>query len=90
MVGKIEDVQRGDLVEIALTSNANMYLDSIEFYAADKSGKTNIPGRFRVGYFIMTELNFVSLAGGWDKPNDKPERQRTRFYFEVVESCRKL
>ncbi len=93
MVLTFSNAVRGDLVEITLTPDAQGCLDSYEhdFYMRDLIGKTNAPGRTHVGY--VTEVrpgSSISLARGWNKPENKPEMEETMYYFKAVESCRKL
>ncbi len=87
---KIDGLEKGDLVEIALSADAKRALDSYWFYFSDKSGETNVPGRFHVGYLSKLEEDGVFLAQDWNKPKNRPERGATNFGFDVVESYRKL
>lgn len=90
MTVKIENIARGDLVEIVLTPDAGKYSDSIDFFMPDTSGEIDIPGRVRVGYVSKLETDSVWLSPGWNKPKNKPEEGGIRYYFDAVESWRKL
>jgi hypothetical protein len=87
-------LRRGDLIEIALTADAQQYPDLI---LKDRSGETNIPGRFLPGYVIEVgaerddgvKYDFISIAREWDKPNNKPINGGITVYSSAVQSYRK-
>jgi len=90
MAIKVEDVVKGDLVEITLTPDAKKCLGIDYFFVPDISGETNIPGRTRVGYVTNIYENSVFLTQGWNKSQNKPEVEEgnspVRYYFDAVES----
>jgi len=91
MAIKSEDIVRGDLVELALTSDANRHLGLSEIITNDE--RIDVPGRIYSGYVADIQEDFISLVQGWNKLQNKPDLNHgnhiIRYYFDAVESCRK-
>lgn len=81
-------IGRGDLAEIALTSDAKRFIDSYPFFMPDPHKETNIPGRVHAGYVIEVQSDSISLSSDWNKLEDKPEYGGTKYYLNAIESCK--
>ncbi len=93
MPDRTETIVRGDLVEIALTSDAKKSFGLSYSFELDKSRGINIPGRTCVGYVTEIDGNSVSLAQEWNKQIDNPVfgigSYETKCYFDAIESWKK-
>ena len=91
MVDKIENVQRGDLVELVLKANAKKFVEAQIIFIADKTGETNIPGRNHVGYLTDIKPEFISLTSGMNRIKDRISDNlgSTRFYLDAIEDYSK-
>jgi hypothetical protein len=98
MINKISNrIKKGDLAEVALTPDAIrlVFPEEHPFFVPDPERRTNIPGRTGAGYVVDIDSdasgdNYISLTDNWNKTRDKSEYDRTRYYFDALESCTKL
>ena len=98
MINKIpKRIKTGDLAEVVLAPNAVRlrFSDDLHFYVSDPARITNIPGRTEAGYvtYIGTDARdegYISLSNHSNKPENKLGADRTRYYFDALESCTKL
>lgn len=92
MVDKIENVQRGDLIELGLKANAKKILEAQLIFIPDYSDETQISGRSYVGYVAEIKPDSISLASGWNWINNKipDDAGGIRFYLDIIATYSRL
>jgi len=92
MVDKIEDVQRGDLVELVLKANAMKIIEAQIIFIPDHIDETNIPGRSYAGYVVEIKPDSIFLASGMNRIKDRiPDNLGgIKFYLDTIKDYSKL
>jgi hypothetical protein len=79
-------LKEGDLVEIALKSNAVHCKDGfIDFYLEDLNlkNRTYVPGRYHTGYVVNIADNTIFLNMGWDKAQNHSADNSIKIGFHL-------
>lgn len=84
-----KNLNKGDLVEIALSDNAGIFSGNAHIYSRDNS--VNIPGRHHLGYVARVNDDAIFLVECWDKMKNEPQSQTgvVQIYFDAIKYYRR-